>query len=107
MKRGKNNHGRTTGSQFDDQPDNQEAMSMSNVGSQDDKDFTGKNTTQHLKQMNITRAKLQQTIKANNLDKLFGIDDMILNKKYDETEVIDEKKELLETLKDLRKRHDQ
>lgn len=69
---------------------------MSNVGSQDDKDFTGKNTTQHLKQMNITRAKLQQTIKffvlflkirANNLDKLFGIDDMILNKKYDETEV--------------------
>ena len=67
----------------------------------------GKQATKEIAKMNQTRQKLEQTIKNNNIDKQFGIDDAILNKKYEDIEVIDEKKELLDTLKDLRKKHDQ
>lgn len=46
------------------------------------------------------------TFRDQNLRQLFGKEDMYLDQKFREIQVFDEKKELHETLKDLKTKHD-
>ena len=64
--------------------------------------------TQTLKkhQLNNLRHRLNTFVKDQNLKQLFGKEDMYLDQKFKEIQVFDEKKELHETLKDLKTKHD-
>ena len=67
-----------------------------------------KDNAQKLKkhQLNHLKHRLNTFVKDQNLRQLFGKEDMYLDQKFREIQVFDEKKELHETLKDLKTKHD-
>ena len=62
--------------------------------------------TMSRKQEALLKNKLKSLVNKNKLDDAFGKDEIALQKKFESLGEFDEKKELHETLKDLRAKYD-